>query len=157
MKTINLKNLPCLHEFEIYSLEEEDILEISDVPNLSQFRYISLLPKPLPLNMNLLGSVTQLYLGGVFMDNAFFNMIKSVFPFLQSLTLGIGSAVQENLVITSVSIKRLSLRLFINEPFNIQVYAPSLLDCLCVCGKTVPTLSFPSIAPDQVKVTIKSS
>lgn len=88
LKTINLTNIHCLREFDIYSMEKDGSLEISDVPNLSQFHYISLLPKPLPLNTSSLGSVTHIT------DNAFFNVIKLKIPFLQSLTLWIGSTVR---------------------------------------------------------------
>ncbi|GKC29509.1 putative F-box/LRR-repeat protein isoform X2, partial [Tanacetum coccineum] len=42
-KTIKLKNLRCLRELEISSIEQNDILEIDDVPSLGIFHYNSML------------------------------------------------------------------------------------------------------------------
>ncbi|GKB86215.1 F-box protein-like protein, partial [Tanacetum coccineum] len=114
-KTIKLKNLRCLRELKITSLEENDVLEIYDVTSLRMFHYNSLLlswKKP-PFNVDSLGSVTHLDISGVVMDDAFFDMIKSKFPFLESLSLGIAFRGLENIVITSLPLKRLTLRLLL--------------------------------------------
>ncbi|GKD22784.1 F-box protein-like protein, partial [Tanacetum coccineum] len=124
-KTIKLKNLRCLRELEISSIEQNDILEIDDVPSLGFFRYTDYLNKPLPFNMDSLGSVTHLDISGVVLDNAFFDMIKSNFPFLESLSLVIISRGLESIVITSLPLKRLTLEFWVDiRTIDVQVYAP---------------------------------
>ncbi|GJV86904.1 hypothetical protein Tco_1530842 [Tanacetum coccineum] len=52
------------------------------------------------------GSLTKLRLDNVHMDDAFSNMIKSNFPFLEELTLEIKSSSGEILDITSLTLRR---------------------------------------------------
>nr|GEV76818.1 hypothetical protein [Tanacetum cinerariifolium] len=125
-KTIKLKNLRCLRELDIISIQQNDILEfdeileIDDVPSLGFFCYIHSWKKPLPFNMDSLGSLTYLDISGVILDDAFFDMLKSKFPFPESLSLGIMSRWLESIVIT----------------------------------KTVPSLSFPITAPEEIKLRL---
>ncbi|GKB48221.1 F-box protein-like protein [Tanacetum coccineum] len=154
-KTIKLKNLHCLRELKITSLEENDVLEIYDVISLRMFHYNSMLPswKKPPFNVDSLGSVTHLDISGVVMDDAFFDMIKSKFPFLESLSLGIAFRGLESIVIPSLPLKRLTLRLLLlGMKIDVKVYAPKLLFFIYDCGETVPSLSFPTIALEQIKL-----
>ncbi|GJV48331.1 putative F-box/LRR-repeat protein isoform X2 [Tanacetum coccineum] len=154
-KTIKLKNLRCLRELEISSIEDNDILEIDDVPSLGFFRYTDYLNKPLPFNMDSLGSVTHLDISGVVLDNAFFNMIKSNFPLLESLSLVIISRGLESIVITSLPLKRLTLQFWVDiMTIDVQVYAPKLLFFFYAGRETVPSLSFPIIAPEEIKLRL---
>ncbi|GKB99318.1 F-box protein-like protein [Tanacetum coccineum] len=155
-KTIKLKHLRCLRELEITSIEENNILEIDDVPGLGFFHYDALLhhsKRPLPFNMDSLGSVTHLDISRVVLDDAFFDMIKSKFPFLESLSLGIVSRGLESIVITSLPLKRLTLRFWVDiNAIDVQVYAPKLLFFFYDGRETVPSLSFPMIAPAEIKL-----
>ncbi|GJZ52290.1 hypothetical protein Tco_0606805 [Tanacetum coccineum] len=156
-KTIKLKNLRCLRELEIISIEENDILEFDDVPSLGFFHYNSpfqYCKKPLPFNMIHKDSVDTLdRLSNVVLDDAFFDMIKSKFPFLESLSLGIVSRGLESIVITSLPLKRLTLRFWVDiMTIDVQVYAPKLLFFFYDGRVTVPSLSFPIIAPAEIKL-----
>ncbi|GJT78671.1 F-box protein-like protein [Tanacetum coccineum] len=154
-KTIKLKNLRCLRELEISSTEQNDILEIDDVPSLGFFCYTDYLNKPLPFNMDSLGSVTHLDISGVVLDNAFFNMIKSNFPLLESLSLVIISRGLGSIVITSLPLKRLTLQFWVDiMTIDVQVYAPKLLFFFYAGRETVPSLSFPIIAPEEIKLRL---
>nr|GEX02571.1 hypothetical protein [Tanacetum cinerariifolium] len=154
-KTINLKNLRCLRELEITTLEN-NIMEIDDVPSLGFFHYDALLHhsmRPLPFNMDSLGRVTHLDISRVVLDDAFFDMIKSKFPFLESLSLGIVSQGLESIVITSLPLKRLTLRLWVDiMTIDVQVYAPKLPFFFYDGNEMVPSLSFPIIAPEEIKL-----
>ncbi|GJT10747.1 hypothetical protein Tco_0857789 [Tanacetum coccineum] len=103
--------------------------------------------------MDSLGSVTHLDISNVVLDDAFFDMIKSKFPFLESLSLGIVSRGLESIVITSFPLKRLTLRFWVDiMTIDVQVYAPKLLFFFYDGRVTVPSLSFPIIAPAEIKL-----
>ncbi|GJT95088.1 F-box/LRR-repeat protein [Tanacetum coccineum] len=140
---------------KISSIEQNDILEIDDVPSLGFIRYTDYLNKPLPFNMDSLGSVTHLDISGVVLDNAFFDMIKSNFPFLESLSLEITSRGLGSIVITSLPLKRLTLQFWVDiMTIDVQVYAPKLLFFFYAGRETVPSLSFPIIAPEEIKLRL---
>ncbi|GKB84812.1 RNA-directed DNA polymerase, eukaryota [Tanacetum coccineum] len=89
----SLLSLRNLKELKIHSVDESPVLEISDVPSLRELRYLPMLfpmTKPPPFDMESLGSVIQLNVGGIILDHAFFDIIRSKLHFLESLTLGIG-------------------------------------------------------------------
>ncbi|GJV91698.1 F-box protein-like protein [Tanacetum coccineum] len=157
LKTVTVKSLRNLKELKIHSVDESPVLEISDVPSLCELRYLPMLfpmTKPPPFDMESLGSVTQLNVGGIILDDAFFDIIRSKLHFLESLTLGIGHWAQKSLVITSGSLKRLAVRLWIYKQIDIEVYASNLLLCICEGGKPIPRLSFPITPPEQFKLTV---
>ncbi|GJZ62159.1 F-box protein-like protein [Tanacetum coccineum] len=108
--TIKVKNLLYLQELKIKLGGEDSSLEIYDVPSIRLFFYhpIWLLE---PFKRDALRSVRELSLGGVIMDKAFSNMIKSEFPFLEVLKLKMTDCKLKTLDITCVSLKRLSLSL----------------------------------------------
>nr|GEX10111.1 hypothetical protein [Tanacetum cinerariifolium] len=109
--------------------------------------------KPLPINMDSLGSVTHLDINGVILDDAFFDMLKSKFPFLESLRLGIKSRGLESIVITSLTLKRLTLQFWVDiMTIDVQVYALKLLFFFYNATETVPSLSFPITAPEEIKL-----
>nr|GEX20437.1 hypothetical protein [Tanacetum cinerariifolium] len=160
-KTIKLKHLRCLRELDINSIQQndileiEEILEIDDVPSLGFFRYTHNGKKPLPFKMDSLGSVTHLDINGVILDDAFFDMLKSKFPFLESLSLGIKSRGLESIVITSLTLKRLTLQFWVDiMTIDVQVYAPKLLFFFYNATETVPSLSFPITAPEEIKLRL---
>ncbi|GJV91696.1 putative F-box/LRR-repeat protein isoform X2 [Tanacetum coccineum] len=76
-----VKSLHNLKELKIHSVDETPVLEITDVPSLRELRYLPMffpMTKPLPLDMESLGSVTQLYVGGIILDDAFFEDQSSI-------------------------------------------------------------------------------
>ncbi|XP_052626044.1 uncharacterized protein LOC128133075 [Lactuca sativa] len=138
VKTIKVKKLQRLYELRIH-LYHEDVhstpLEISDLPNLGVFS-CNLRPRqwlnPHPCLFNshsisLGSSVTELMLGGVILDKERVDMIKSEFPFLESLTLHMTSWMLGSFHFTCASIKRLYLLLCPDILIDVQVYAPKLL------------------------------
>ncbi|CAH1438779.1 unnamed protein product [Lactuca virosa] len=116
-KTFKVKNLLRLYELRIdLDAVHSTALEISDVPNLGVFSYDLHVCRPhmpiIPFNalsISLGRSVTRLMLGGVITDNACLEMIKTEFPFLESLTLDMTSWMLGSFHFTCASIKRLSL------------------------------------------------
>ncbi|GKD05645.1 hypothetical protein Tco_1180619, partial [Tanacetum coccineum] len=78
------------------------------------------------------------------------DIIKSKFPLLEHLTLGIENYGLESLVITSASLQRLILNLEHTRQVNVQVYAPKLL-CFYYKGG-VHSLLFPTIAPKYISL-----
>ncbi|GJV86901.1 hypothetical protein Tco_1530839 [Tanacetum coccineum] len=97
------------------------------------------------------GSLTKLRLDNVHMDDAFSNMIKSNFPFLEELTLEIKSSSGEILDITSLTLRRLMLIFSPDEEIKVQVYAPNLLTYTHL-SSTVPILLFTTTPPEQIKL-----
>ncbi|GJS07331.1 hypothetical protein Tco_0364127 [Tanacetum coccineum] len=81
--------------------------------------------------------------GSQLIDDAFSGMIKSKFPFLETLTLDIDDCMLETIDITGVSLKRMTLSTCLDKQLNIQVYASKLL-YFCYNGWKMPTLLFPS-------------
>nr|XP_043630418.1 F-box/LRR-repeat protein At3g26922-like [Erigeron canadensis] len=163
-KTIKFKDPPCfLRELEIVSGKEDVFLEVDDAPRLQSFHYYSSgsssWSKPLPFNLDALrGCVTHLYVAGVFMDKSFFNTINLKFPFLESMTIGIKFPGKESFIITSASMKTLTIHVWVERSMDIQVYAPKLL-ALDFIGWRVPrnklSISYPITPPGQVKLTVK--
>ncbi|GJX24916.1 hypothetical protein Tco_0231212 [Tanacetum coccineum] len=106
--------------------------------------------------MDTLWSVRELCLSRVTLDDAFTDMIKSKFPFLETLTLAIDKCMLQTCEITSVSLKRLTLCLYVNEHINIQVYA-SKLHYFSYDGRKMPSLLFPSKTPAHIKLILRFS
>lgn len=157
-KNVKLTNLVRLCDLEISSLEEDDLWDITNVPTLASFYYRSVFgswTKPIPFQMESLvaASVTQLRLDGLAIGKTFFDIVKAKFPLLQSLTLGIGHWGLPQLVITSDSLKWLTLDAYERGPLSVQVYAPSLLSFTYTGLHMIPGLSFPSIAPEHINLT----
>ncbi|XP_071712316.1 putative F-box/FBD/LRR-repeat protein At5g62970 [Rutidosis leptorrhynchoides] len=124
---IKIKNLHCLQEFKLVaSSEKYKILEVDDVPNLQNFKYLSL-SIPRTFNIDSLSRVIELSLYDVMIDAAFFDNIKSKLPFLESLELTFCNWSPEKLDIASASLKTLTLRLLKNSQIDgLQVSAPKL-------------------------------
>ncbi|CAI9263362.1 unnamed protein product [Lactuca saligna] len=151
LKTIKVKSLPCLNELEIVT-EGKGVpsVEISNVPNIRFFscNLIDLRMHRALFNqahsISLGSSVTELWLGGpgLVRDDASLDIIKSGFPFLESLTLSMRCWTLQSFHFTCASIKRFSLQNFGDRLINIQVNAPKLLS-FRLHGYTMPSLSFP--------------
>nr|GEW59534.1 acyl carrier protein 1, chloroplastic-like [Tanacetum cinerariifolium] len=79
LEKIKVHNLRYLHELKIAPNYHNDILEISDVPRLRSLLYdaLTMWIRPVSFKMDLLGSLRDLCLNYVDMDDAFSNMIKS--------------------------------------------------------------------------------
>nr|GEW03915.1 hypothetical protein [Tanacetum cinerariifolium] len=129
-----------------------EILEIYGVPSLCVLDYHDMSQDT--FKMDPLGSVRELVLFRVLIDNTFSDMAISKFPFLESLTLKLINCRLETLDITCVSLKRLTLDLFDKRQFNIQVYAPKLL-YFCYKGFKMTSLLFPSKTPEHIKLLLK--
>ncbi|GJU41893.1 F-box protein-like protein [Tanacetum coccineum] len=128
LKKVKVKNLLHLSELEIVLKKKSDLWEINNVPRLCSFDYQAMQMKPIPFQIDSLASVTKLCIEGVIVDNSFFKTIESKFFVLESLTLEIDFWKNENMVITSVSLKWLTLKLFQSERvIDVQVNAPRLL------------------------------
>ncbi|GJR87934.1 F-box protein-like protein [Tanacetum coccineum] len=148
LENVLVKNLRHLRELVIKS---SLLLEIKDVPSLRLFDYNILYcvsNNPVPFKIDSLASVRKLSLGGVIvLDHAFLDIIKSKCILLECLTLGIKNCGLESLVITSASLKTLTLSIWEDDrQVNVHVYAPKLL-YLNYYGK-VHGLLFPTIAPN---------
>ncbi|GJT15620.1 hypothetical protein Tco_0874326 [Tanacetum coccineum] len=134
---------------EIFSI---DYLEIDDVPCLRYYdaRGITL-RRPVLFKMDTIGSLRELYLENVSMDDAFSDMIKSKFPFLESLTLSIKSCREKIMNIRCVTLQSLKIQFWEEKQIEVQVYAPKLHSYVYT-GCAVPSLLFPTIAPKQIKI-----
>ncbi|GKD36476.1 F-box protein-like protein, partial [Tanacetum coccineum] len=158
LNNVKVKNLLRLTELDIYSIEDNDLWEINNVPSLCSFRYrhLNALKKPIPFQMDSLANVTQLCIeGGLIFNNSFFYTLESKFPVLESLTLSFHHSELKNLVFTSASLKWLTLTLYpIGPVVNVRVYAPKLLSFIYT-GK-LPGLLFRTTPPKQVKLTFRS-
>nr|GEU79801.1 hypothetical protein [Tanacetum cinerariifolium] len=112
LQTVKVKNLAFLRELIIHSRDPNSILEVTDVPVLRMFHHSPMftpIRKPMPFQMDSLGSATQLIICNVLMDDGFFDTINSKLPLLESLTIKIDNWAVENWIISSVSLKRLFL------------------------------------------------
>ncbi|GKD75939.1 F-box protein-like protein [Tanacetum coccineum] len=156
LKNVNVKHLLHLRELDIESIEEDDFWEINNVSSLRSFRYRIVCPwrEPLPFQMDSLPCVTHLHIAGVIIDNSFFDIVESKFPLLESLTLIIAHWKHENMVITSASLKWLTLSVYHSGPVNAKVNAPRLLSF--TYAGNIPRLMFPTIVPEQIKLTYSS-
>ncbi|GKA65392.1 F-box protein-like protein, partial [Tanacetum coccineum] len=155
LKKIKVHNLRYLHELKIAPNCHNDNLEISDVPRLRSLLYDALMMwiRPVSFKMDLIGSLRDLCLNYVDMDDAFSNMIKSKFPFLESLTLIIKRCRVEILDIRCVSLQKLNIQLWEEKQIEVEVYAPKLI-FFEYTGLAMPSLVFPTIAPEQIKLTL---
>ncbi|KAL4560797.1 hypothetical protein LXL04_032951 [Taraxacum kok-saghyz] len=148
-RTIKVQNLHHLRKLRIDSGKQNGVnLEINGVPNIRVFMFEA---KILPLNLNSLGSVTELSLGGMIMDDAFMHMIKSKLPFLQILTLDMKLSTLETFDFSCASMKSLSL---LSSPItSVKVYAPKL-KFFRFSGETMPSLLFPAAIDvlEQIKI-----
>ncbi|XP_023773266.1 F-box/LRR-repeat protein At5g02910 [Lactuca sativa] len=153
-KTIKVINLPRLYEL---SITLDAALEISNVPNLAVFSYDLLRSGQLRFSANVhslsLSNVTQLMLGGVVRDNVCLDMIKSRFPFLESLTLDMKSWMLGSFHFTCASIKILSLTSH-KKLFDVQVCAPKLLFFSFSGDSILPNLLFPVSSLRQIKLSL---
>lgn len=157
-KKIKLKNLRYLRELKITPRRRNDSLEIYNVPNLHLFYYclswVWYSRKPLSFNTDSLGSVRELVLDIVIMDDEFNNVIKSKFPFLENLTLKIKYCRLNILDFTCVSMRILNISLWQDSQIAIQVNASKLV-FFCYKGKAIPSLLFANIAPDHIELTLE--
>nr|GFB04056.1 hypothetical protein [Tanacetum cinerariifolium] len=155
LRTIKVQNLCRLRVMKI-KLMRNHKLEIVGVPNLRVFSYKSLdnLKKPLPFDVDSLRRLSHLCLGCVILNKDFSDMINSKFPFLESLTLCSIRFNPQNLDIRCLTVKRLSLQFEENMQYNVQVYAPRLV-LFCYEGYTIPNLLFPTITPEQIKLSLR--
>ncbi|GJS40607.1 F-box protein-like protein [Tanacetum coccineum] len=156
LKNVMVKNLRHLCELGIVSVEQNDLWEINNVPSLRSFSYRTIYgcwdDDPIPFKIDSLATLTQLSIDGVIIDNTFFDIIKSKCLLLESLTLGIRNWGLQSLVITSASLKSLTLDLWeYDRQVNVQVYAPKLLSF--VYTGEAHGLFFPTIAPKKIKLT----
>ena len=84
----------------------------------------------------------------------FSDLLKSKFPFLESLTLSC-NGMEDNLDITCVSLKRLIIEEMCDRPLRVQVAAPKLLFFSYTCGMAVPSLLFATPVPDQIQLNLE--
>ncbi|KAL6502696.1 hypothetical protein OROHE_024349 [Orobanche hederae] len=162
-KTIKVKNLHRLYELTISEDDSDEpcssTLEISHVPNLGVFSCSLYLP--FNTRSIIIGSsVTELTLGGYGMvtNNACLEMIRSGFPFLESLTLGdMTSWTSKSFRFTCASIKKLSLQWcesMITLLSNVKVHAPKLT-FFSFDGDHLPKLLFPVSTLGLMIVSLK--
>ncbi|GJW93768.1 F-box protein-like protein [Tanacetum coccineum] len=155
---IKVNNLRHLRVFEVCLGPDAwiDILEIHDAPSLRSLVFKTPMfmwdypPSSFEIR-TIGGSLTKLRLDNVHMDDAFSNMIKSNFPFLEELTLEIKSSSGEILDITSLTLRRLMLIFSPDEEIKVQVYAPNLLTYTDL-SSTVPILLFTTTPPEQIEL-----
>ncbi|GJV03337.1 F-box protein-like protein [Tanacetum coccineum] len=166
LKNVKVKNLLHLSELDIFLREPDDLLEFNNIPSLVSFHYRSskydsalayLRKKSIPFQIDSLASVTQLCIESVSIDDSFFKTIQSKFSVLESLTLGINYWKFENMVISSFSLKWLTLgiNLFLSHQVSVQVDAPRLVSFIYT-GGNIPGLVFPTTLPEQIKLTFES-
>ncbi|GJU00279.1 F-box protein-like protein [Tanacetum coccineum] len=159
LKTVKVKNLAFLCELIIHSRDPNSIFEITDVPVLRMLDHSPFLipgiSKPMPFQMDSLGSVTQLIIRNVLMDDGFFDTINSELLLLENLTIKIDNWAVENWVISSVSLKRLNLEFCTSKQFVITVCTPKLISCVCeCCHEPAPIISFSTTPPEDFKITM---
>ncbi|PWA98621.1 pleckstrin (PH) domain superfamily protein [Artemisia annua] len=133
-------------------------LEFDDVPSLRSLLYkptfIFLWGMPPTLfKMCPIGSLIVLELHNVYLDDAFSNMIKSNFPFLEELTLGIKWSSVKILDITCLTLRKLMLSFLLNEEIKVQVYAPNLLT-FKHASCAAPRLLFTTTPPEQIELSL---
>ncbi|GJT18448.1 F-box protein-like protein [Tanacetum coccineum] len=151
LKMIKVTNLRCLCELKIV-LVKNDLLEMYDLPSLHLFSYCSV--TSYAVRMDTLESVRELVLLRLTVDDAFSDMIKTNFPFLETLTLSIEDCMLETINITCVSLKRLTLSVYLDKQLNIQVYASKLLYFSYNAWK-MATLLFPSGTPAHIHLILR--
>jgi hypothetical protein len=110
--------------------------------------------EPVLYKMGTIGSLRELYLDNVSMDDAFSSMINSNFPFLESLTLIIKWCSVEILDIRCLTFRRLKLHCDPVEQIKVQLYAPKLL-VYTHKSKTIPSLLFPTVPPEQIELSLR--
>ncbi|XP_071728364.1 uncharacterized protein [Rutidosis leptorrhynchoides] len=157
-KMIRVKNLRYLEELQISSQPSLESMELDELPCLHSFIFNEALSifvsNPISINMDSIGNVIELSLVGVIIDYALLDMIKSRFLFLESLTLQIEfSNSLKSMNITSLSLKRLTIRYGEMRKISLQVYAPELLH-FNYTGFIIPSLVFSIVAPERIKVTL---
>ena len=152
LKMIKLTNLRRLRELRI-DLLKNDLLEMYHLPSLHLFSYRSL--SRYTIRMDTLVSVRELVLLRLtVVGDAFSDMIKTKFPFLETLTLEIEACMLETINITRVSLKRVTLITCLDKLLNIQVYASKLL-YFSYNGRNMPTLLFPSGTPAHIQLILR--
>ncbi|KAI3521671.1 hypothetical protein L1887_11143 [Cichorium endivia] len=153
-RAIKVQNLHRLYQFRIDSGKQNGVdLVINDVPNIRVFTFEG---NTLPFNLDSLRSVTELWLGGMMMNDAFLRIIKSKIPFLESLTLDMKLSTLESFDITCASMKRLSLLSCTHNLVAVKVYAPKL-GFFSFSGTTMPSLLFPAIVVEQIQIELSLS
>ncbi|GKE46484.1 F-box protein-like protein [Tanacetum coccineum] len=150
LRKIQINNLRYLHELKIAACGYLGYLEISNVPCLRSLSYNETLIiwRPVSSNTDSIGSLRELCLNYVSMDDECSDMINSKFPFLESLTLTLICCHMETFDIRCVSLRRLTIRLMEKKQIKVQVCSPKLLFFSYECN-TLPDFLFPSIAPEQ--------
>ncbi|GKD64673.1 hypothetical protein Tco_1306781, partial [Tanacetum coccineum] len=139
-----------------------NLMEVDNVPSLRLLVYHAswmMWCKPTLFKMGTIGSLRELYLDNVSMDDAFSSMIKSSFPFLESLTLIIKWCSVEILNIRCLTLRSLNLCFRQDKPeqeqqIKVQVYAPNLL-CYSHTSMAMPTLLFLTIPPKQIELSLR--
>ncbi|GJX80010.1 hypothetical protein Tco_0328159 [Tanacetum coccineum] len=113
LKKIKVNNLHYLHELKITRHDYLGYLEISNVPCLRSLSYNAklIIWRPVLSNTDSIGSLRELCLNYVSMDDECSDMINSKFPFLESLTLHLIGCDMETLDIRCVSLRRLKIHL----------------------------------------------
>ncbi|GKA41601.1 hypothetical protein Tco_0734261 [Tanacetum coccineum] len=96
-----------------------------------------------------IGSLRESYLDNVSMDDAFSNMIKSNFPFLERLTLVIRWCSVEILDIRCLTLRR--VQFLLDQEIKVHVYAPNLLTYKHASSE-IPSLLFTAIPPEQIEL-----
>ncbi|GJZ58282.1 F-box protein-like protein, partial [Tanacetum coccineum] len=127
------------------------LMSSNPVINCVSLRVLELI-ESLPFNIDSLGNLKELSLGGVIKDDVFFDMVTSNLPFLETLTLQMGILESSYLDITCYSLKRLTL-ICQSKKTDVKVFAPNLL-FFCFIGNAIPSLVFPAIAPEQIRLRL---
>nr|GEV28201.1 hypothetical protein [Tanacetum cinerariifolium] len=163
LKSVKVNNLRYLHELRINLNDCYYTLEVDNVPSLRLLVYHAswmMWRKPTLFKMGTIGSLRELYLDNVSMDDAFSSMIKSSFPFLESLTLIIKWCSVEILNIRCPTLRSLNLCFRQDKPqqeqqqIKLQVYAPNLLR-YSHASMAMPTLLFLTIPPKQIELSLR--
>ncbi|XP_071712372.1 uncharacterized protein [Rutidosis leptorrhynchoides] len=156
--TLKVRNLAYLRNLKIHVVRKDtNVLEIYHLPSLQCLDYSDpstslCVRKPIAFNIDSLSNMKELVLNFETIDDSIVEIINSKFPFLESLTLDMQQCISGILDITSVSLKSLSL--LSDMQIYIQVCAPKL-QRFHYTGRDIPGLMFPSVAPDQIKLTFK--
>ncbi|GJZ46687.1 F-box protein-like protein [Tanacetum coccineum] len=157
LKKIKVNNLHCLQQLKITTGTRYFNIEIYDVPSLRSFYYsasrflgyVRALFKICSIR-----SLRELYLESVSFDDALSDMIKSEFPFLESLKLRIMICEVEIMDIRCATLQRLEIESWVSMPIKVQANAPKLLKLLFYLYESVsmPSLLFPTAVPEQIEL-----
>ncbi|GKB75357.1 hypothetical protein Tco_0942252 [Tanacetum coccineum] len=91
----------------------------------------------------------------MFLDDAFSSMIKSNFPFLESLTLMINWCSVKILDIRCLTLRTLRLHFDLDNQIKVQVYAPNLPFYTHESTTLPPSLLFPISPPQKIELSLQ--